>query len=100
MIEDQLTKKINFLLGKNGCGKSTLLRDLEKRLSGSTDWFVRYITPERGGSLTYSPGIENNVATNREWFQTSRRAWRAEERLRSSLGRCSQGRFARVHSDG
>jgi len=58
VIQDKLTKRINFLIGKNGCGKSSLLRALEQTLARTPDWFVKYITPERGGPLTYDANIE------------------------------------------
>jgi ABC-type cobalamin/Fe3+-siderophores transport system ATPase subunit len=43
--------KINVILGKNGCGKSTLLKAFEQALRTEGD--KKYITPERGGVLTY-----------------------------------------------
>ena len=48
-------RRINIVLGKNGCGKSTLLKALDRVTSSQPAEFghVRYITPERGGVLTY-----------------------------------------------
>ena len=63
---------INVVLGKNGSGKSTLLREIDTALSGKTAC-IRYITPERGGQLTYEGGIETNRANNPTWFEQSRR---------------------------
>lgn len=67
--------KINILLGKNGCGKSYLLRQVEGGLSGKPDIFgkTKYITPERGGSLVYEAGIEQNTISNPSWLSETRR---------------------------
>jgi energy-coupling factor transporter ATP-binding protein EcfA2 len=66
--------KINILLGKNGSGKSTLLRTLERDKQGLPDFGSgRYITPERGGQLTYEGGIETTIAQNPDWADTVRR---------------------------
>jgi ABC-type multidrug transport system ATPase subunit len=66
---------INVVLGKNGCGKSTLLRDLDNalRADGSVA-NVRYLTPERSGTLQYSPSVDNNIATHADWLWNTRRA--------------------------
>src|SRR6266513_3686045 len=77
-MEEKLTKRINFLLGKNVCGKSTLLRELEEKLSKDADWAVKYITPERGGSLTYAADIEQNIINNLAWLAETRRRNRFE----------------------
>lgn len=79
MLQDKLTRRVNFLIGKNGCGKSTLLRELEQNLSQASEWFVKYITPERGGSLTYNANIEQNISQNIEWLQSVRRTNRFEQ---------------------
>ncbi|MEM7592772.1 MAG: hypothetical protein AAF383_14835, partial [Cyanobacteria bacterium P01_A01_bin.83] len=56
-------KKINFILGKNGCGKSTALKRVEQGLEGSPGiGKTKYITPERGGKLKYSPNVEANIS--------------------------------------
>lgn len=67
--------KINILLGKNGCGKSYLLRQVESELSSKPDIFgkTRYITPERGGSLVYEAGIEQNTILSPSWLSDTRR---------------------------
>lgn len=67
--------KINILLGKNGCGKSYLLRQVESGLSSKTDIFgkTKYITPERGGSLIYEAGIEQNTILDPSWLSDTRR---------------------------
>ena len=63
--------RINVVLGKNGCGKSTLMKVVEQQLP--TRGQKRYITPERAGILTYEPGIENNLANDKNWLSQSRR---------------------------
>lgn len=65
--------KINILLGKNGCGKSTLLKSIEGHLDRAEWGNTKYITPERGGSLIYEAGIEQNILTNLNWLPESRR---------------------------
>lgn len=66
--------KINIVLGKNGCGKSTLLKSIDTNLSGSPEWLlVRYITPERGGVLTFESNIEQQMLNNPSWFTTTRK---------------------------
>jgi len=67
--------EINILLGKNGCGKSFLLREVEKGLSNKSDFYgkTKYITPERGGSLVYDAGIEQNIIANTTWLSDTRR---------------------------
>jgi energy-coupling factor transporter ATP-binding protein EcfA2 len=76
--EQQLTKRINFLLGKNGCGKSVALRKLEQELSGKDDWFAKYVTPERGGTLLYEPNVDRNIQ-NLSWLRDTRRKNRFEQ---------------------
>lgn len=55
--------KINVLLGKNGSGKSTLLKKVERRLTTQNSGEINYVTPERGGSLRYEAGVEQNMIT-------------------------------------
>ncbi len=66
--------KINILLGKNGCGKSYLLRQVERGLPSKTDVFgkTKYITPERGGSLIYEAGIEQQTISSPNWLSETR----------------------------
>ena len=85
MIQDKLTKRLNFLIGKNGCGKSSLLRELEQTLARTPDWFVKYITPERGGSLIYDANIEQNISQNVAWLNNSRRTNRFEQFRQQSV---------------
>jgi len=66
--------KINIVLGKNGSGKSTLLRQVEQGLTGQEGYGkTKYITPERGGSLVYEAGIEQNLANDINWLSGQRR---------------------------
>lgn len=57
-------KTINIVLGKNGCEKSTLLSQLEAHLLTQADYFIKYITPERAGTLKYEPNVERNIESN------------------------------------
>lgn len=75
---------INVILGKNGSGKSTLLRLMDQQLSVS-EACVRYITPERGGELTYDGNIETNRANNPQWMTQTRRKNRYEQFRQSSV---------------
>ena len=59
--------KINILLGKNGCGKSTLLKKIDQFFPNDTKGEINYVTPERGGSLKYNSGVEQNDADNAGW---------------------------------
>lgn len=65
--------KINVLLGKNGCGKSTLLKRIEQELTNQNVGEINYVTPERGGSLRYEAGIEQNVITGGNWSKDRKR---------------------------
>ena len=65
--------KINILLGKNGSGKSTLLKKVEQHLTNSAQGESNYVTPERGGTLSYSANVEQNSATNDDWASSQKR---------------------------
>jgi ABC-type multidrug transport system ATPase subunit len=67
--------KINVLLGKNGSGKSSLLRtfDQSKHLLPNIG-IARYITPERGGELTYLGQLETNESGSPGWGDNARRS--------------------------
>lgn len=73
----ELVKKAKFtvLLGKNGAGKSTLLRSLD----GTDGHSVKYVTPERGGTLKYNPSVDNNISNNVDWLRSTRQRNRAEQ---------------------
>ncbi|MEJ1338683.1 MAG: AAA family ATPase [Candidatus Sedimenticola sp. (ex Thyasira tokunagai)] len=66
--------RFTVLLGKNGSGKSTLLRTLDT----SNQFNTKYITPERGGSLKYDPGVEQNISSNPNWLGKTRRKNRTD----------------------
>ena len=66
--------RINIILGKNGCGKSILLREMEQGLLAQKGYGkAKYVTPERGGSLFYEAGIEQNIANNVNYLSDQRR---------------------------
>jgi len=67
--------RFNVLLGKNGSGKSTILRALD----AGDDFNTKYITPERGGTLKYDPGVDQNIANNVDWMTNDRRKNRADQ---------------------
>lgn len=72
--------KINIVLGKNGCGKSTMLRRLEQGIISQPQTFgkSKYITPERGGTLIYTAGIEENIVRDINWMPGQRRKNQSE----------------------
>jgi len=76
--------KLNVILGKNGSGKSTLLRLIDSTLQ-NTERCIRYITPERGGQLTFDGGVETNRASNPQWMISQRRNNRWEQFRQSSV---------------
>jgi hypothetical protein len=67
--------QVNILLGKNGCGKSSLLRLIDSQSKDIALQFpsIKYISPERGGELSYDSGIEQNILNNSEWLSLTRR---------------------------
>lgn len=75
--------KINVILGKNGCGKSTLLKAFEQSLQTEGD--KKYITPERGGVLTYEPNVEQNWTANAAWLGETRRRNQARQFREQSI---------------
>lgn len=76
--------RFNVLLGKNGSGKSTILRNIDAHLMNGNAC-VRYVTPERGGQLTYDGSIETNRANNPGWMSKVRRNNRYEQFRQSSV---------------
>lgn len=77
--------KINVLLGKNGCGKSTLLKLFDTNVVGEDVGLVKYITPERGGLLTYQPGIEQSITSNKNWMAETRRVNQLDQFRQQSM---------------
>lgn len=73
--------RFTVLLGKNGAGKSTLLRTLVP--PGSSR--VKYVTPERGGTLTYEPNIELTMSNNPQWLVDTRRVNRSDNFRQQSV---------------
>jgi len=66
--------RINVLLGKNGCGKSFLLKKVEQQIKNRPGiGQIRYISPERGGLLTYEPGIDQQIGGDPNWLLNQRR---------------------------
>src|SRR5690606_16276867 len=66
--------RFTILLGKNGSGKSTRLREI----GNSVRQKFKYISPERGGTLVYEPGIDQTMAQNENWLFDSRSRNRLE----------------------
>lgn len=66
--------KINIVLGKNGCGKSRLLRQVEQGLASQSQYGkTKYITPERGGTLIYQAGVEQQLTNDTNYLSNNRR---------------------------
>jgi energy-coupling factor transporter ATP-binding protein EcfA2 len=74
---DEVVNKSKFtvLIGKNGAGKSTLLR----ALNAGDRPNVRYVSPERGGTLKYDPNVDNNIFSNENWLKNTRQTNRFEQ---------------------
>lgn len=67
--------KFTVLIGKNGAGKSTLLR----KLNADNNPNVKYVSPERGGTLKYDPNVDNNISSNVDWLKRTRQKNRSEK---------------------
>lgn len=78
--------RFTVLLGKNGAGKSTLLRKMDSA-DGHT---VKYISPERGGSLKYDPNVDNNMSVNVTWLRDTRQKNRFEQFRQQSAAQFRQ----------
>ncbi len=77
MTMDDLVNKSRFtiLIGKNGAGKSTLLR----ALNAGNRPHIKYVSPERGGTLKYDPNVDNNMSVNENWLKNTRQTNRFEQ---------------------
>ena len=65
---------INLILGKNGCGKSYALRRIEEPLRHRVGpGTVRYLSPERAGTLEYSSSVEQHMTSDPAWLGNTRR---------------------------
>lgn len=79
--------KINVILGKNGCGKSTILRRIDEYFQNApTMGRAKYVTPERGGSLTYDGNVETAISSNPGWLNQTRRVNRSDNFRQVSVG--------------
>jgi len=67
--------KFTVLIGKNGAGKSTLLRTL----NAGEKPHVKYVSPERGGTLKYDPNVDNNISSSEGWLKNTRQTNRFEQ---------------------
>ncbi|MEH6696485.1 MAG: AAA family ATPase [Hyphomonas sp.] len=76
--------KFSVILGKNGSGKSTILRLLDTQFSRKGD-LVRYITPERGGTLEYQGQIDTNQSQDPSWLNGARRSNQFNQFRQSSV---------------
>ncbi|RDJ97843.1 ATP-dependent nuclease [Paraburkholderia lacunae] len=65
--------RFTILLGKNGSGKSTKLRAFKTNQPN-----VKYVSPERGGTLKYDPNVETNISNIPTWIDDTRRRNRLE----------------------
>lgn len=75
-IEDIIIKsRFTVLIGKNGAGKSSLLR----AISAGDHPNIKYVSPERGGTLKYDPGVDNNISSNVNWLKQTRQTNRFEQ---------------------
>lgn len=67
--------KFTVLIGKNGAGKSTLLR----AMNAGDRPHIKYVSPERGGTLKYDPNVDNNISSNEGWLKQTRQTNRFEQ---------------------
>jgi len=63
---------VNIILGRNGAGKSRFLRSLEMGLANSTDFNVRYLSPERGGVFKRGGNVDTHMEANKDWLRNNR----------------------------
>jgi energy-coupling factor transporter ATP-binding protein EcfA2 len=78
-LENMDLSNVHVILGKNGVGKSELLRKLDLNYSNEENtWFIKYISPERGGELIFDAATEQNLRAG-DWAITSRRRNRVNQ---------------------
>jgi energy-coupling factor transporter ATP-binding protein EcfA2 len=77
MTINELIERARFtvLIGKNGVGKSSLLRTLSNAVNPS----IKYVSPERGGTLKYDPNVDNTIANNPDWTRATRQTNRFDQ---------------------
>lgn len=77
MTIDEIVNRSRFtvLIGKNGAGKSSLLR----ALNAGDRPHIKYVSPERGGTLKYDPNVDNNISSNENWLKQTRQTNRFEQ---------------------
>ena len=63
---------INLILGRNGAGKSRFLRCLDTSLAGNSDFYVRYVSPERAGVFKPDGNVQNAMEQNKDWLRSVR----------------------------
>lgn len=72
-------QEINVIMGKNGSGKSSLLRSIDLAFQANpTVGTAKYVTPERGGNLTYDGNIDSAMSSNPSWIKDVRRKNRSD----------------------
>jgi ABC-type branched-subunit amino acid transport system ATPase component len=70
-----LQARFTVLIGRNGAGKSTLLRTLATGNQPN----IKYVSPERGGTLKYSPSVDTNISNDATWISSTRQKNRYEQ---------------------
>lgn len=66
--------RLSILIGKNGSGKSRLLRTIDEVANRDrSKYWVRYISPERGGTLKRDGSVLTNIEQNKDWMIHTRR---------------------------
>lgn len=67
--------RFTVLIGKNGAGKSTSLRTLNAGDSPN----IKYVSPERGGTLKYDANVDSTMSSNLGWLKATRQTNRFEQ---------------------
>jgi predicted ATP-dependent endonuclease of OLD family len=69
---------VNIILGRNGSGKSRFLRALDITLSDTSEFNIRYISPERAGVFRRDANLQHNMENNINWLRDTRRRNQAD----------------------